>query len=101
MAGVSPITNHPSVQPAGIQSSKPQTTASVQEFRGMLKGLMDKVNGDQQVSVGAVKDLISGRSEDIVSVVSAMAKADMSFKLLMGVRNKVVDAYRQTMNMHL
>jgi flagellar hook-basal body complex protein FliE len=36
-----------------------------------------------------------------VPVVAAVAKADMSFKLLMGVRNKVIEAYRQTMNMQI
>jgi flagellar hook-basal body complex protein FliE len=44
---------------------------------------------------------LSGKNEDITSVVSAVAKADMSFKLLVGVRNKLIEAYKQTMNMPL
>jgi flagellar hook-basal body complex protein FliE len=30
-----------------------------------------------------------------------MSKADLSFKLLLGVRNKVIEAYKQTLNMPL
>ena len=55
----------------------------------------------QQASDMSIKDLLSGKNEDINSVVSAMAKADMSFKLLVGVRNKLIEAYKRTMNMPL
>ena len=55
----------------------------------------------QQSSDMSIKDLLSGKNQDIISVVSAAAKADMSFKLLVGVRNKLIEAYKQTMNMPL
>jgi flagellar hook-basal body complex protein FliE len=62
---------------------------------------ISKVDDLQQSSDMSIKDLLSGRNEDITSVVSAVAKADMSFKLLVGVRNKLIEAYKQTMNMQL
>ena len=62
---------------------------------------ISNVDDLQQSSDASIKDLLSGKSEDITSVVSAVAKADMSFKLLVGVRNKLIEAYKQTMNMPL
>jgi len=62
---------------------------------------VSKVDELQQSSDTSIKDLLSGKNEDITSVVSAVAKADMSFKLLVGVRNKLIEAYKQTMNMPL
>ncbi len=62
---------------------------------------ISKVDELQQSSDVSIKDLLSGKNEDIISVVSAAAKADMSFKLLVGVRNKLIEAYKQTMNMPL
>jgi flagellar hook-basal body complex protein FliE len=62
---------------------------------------ISKVDDLQQSSDMSIKDLLSGKSQDITAVVSAVAKADMSFKLLVGVRNKLIDAYKQTMNMPL
>lgn len=62
---------------------------------------ISSVDDLQQSSDASIKDLLSGKSEDITSVVSAVAKADMSFKLLVGVRNKLIEAYKQTMNMPL
>jgi flagellar hook-basal body complex protein FliE len=34
-------------------------------------------------------------------VVAAVAEADVSFKLLLGIRNKLIEAYKQTMNMSI
>jgi len=62
---------------------------------------ISRVDDLQQSSDMSIKDLLSGNNEDITSVVSAVAKADMSFKLLVGVRNKLIEAYKQTMNMPL
>ena len=62
---------------------------------------ISKVDDKQQSSDMSIQDLLSGKNEDIISVVSAAAKADMSFKLLVGVRNKLIEAYKQTMNMPL
>jgi len=74
------------------------------DFAGVVKGVgeyISKVDGLQQSSDTSIKDLLSGKNEDITSVVSAVAKADISFKLLVGVRNKLIEAYKQTMNMPL
>ncbi|HUT30688.1 MAG TPA: flagellar hook-basal body complex protein FliE [Sedimentisphaerales bacterium] len=74
------------------------------DFANAMKAVeksISAVDELQQSSDASIKDLLAGRSEDITSVVSAVAKADMSFKLLVGVRNKLIEAYKQTMNMPL
>ncbi len=60
---------------------------------------ISKVNSLQEQADVSMQDLLTGKSEDINSVVASVAKADMSFKLLVGVRNKLIEAYKQTMNM--
>jgi flagellar hook-basal body complex protein FliE len=74
------------------------------DFANTIKAVekyVSKVDDLQQSSDMSIKELLSGKSEDLTSVVSAVAKADMSFKLLVGVRNKLIEAYRETMNMPL
>ncbi|MHC4242788.1 MAG: flagellar hook-basal body complex protein FliE [Planctomycetota bacterium] len=71
------------------------------DFANAMKGYISNVDDLQQTSNMSIKDLLSGKNEDITSVVSQVAKADMSFKLLVGVRNKLIEAYKQTMNMPL
>jgi flagellar hook-basal body complex protein FliE len=74
------------------------------DFKKAVKAVgqfVSEVNDLQQSSDMSVKDLLAGKNNDITSVVSAFAKADISFKLLVGVRNKLIEAYKQTMNMQL
>ena len=62
---------------------------------------VSKVDDLQQASDASIQDLLTGKNNDITAVVSAVAKADVSFKVLIGVRNKLIEAYKQTMNMPL
>ena len=62
---------------------------------------VSKVNDLQQASDASIQDLLTGKNNDITAVVLAVAKADVSFKVLVGVRNKLIEAYKQTMNMPL
>ncbi len=74
------------------------------EFASTVKAVekyLSKVDELQSSSDASIKDLLAGKNEDITSVVAAVAKADISFKLLVGVRNQLIEAYKQTMNMQL
>jgi flagellar hook-basal body complex protein FliE len=62
---------------------------------------VSQVNDLQETSDASIQDLLTGKNNDITAVVSAVAKADVSFKVLVGVRNKLIEAYKQTMNMPL
>jgi flagellar hook-basal body complex protein FliE len=70
-------------------------------FGQLIRNCVNDVDKSQQASVLSIQDLLAGRSQDVLPVVAAVAKADMSFKLLIGVRNKVIEAYKQTMNMQI
>jgi flagellar hook-basal body complex protein FliE len=72
------------------------------DFSNTIKAVekyISNVDEQQHSSDMSIQELLSGKNEDITTVVSAVAKADMSFKLLVGVRNKLIEAYKQTMNM--
>jgi len=74
------------------------------DFANTVKSVgqyISKVDELQQSSNTSVVELLAGKNQDVTSVISAVAKADMSFKLLVGVRNKLIEAYKQTMNMPL
>ena len=82
-------------------AARQEAPAGKADFGKMLNDYLGDVNNKQQASYEAMKDLIAGKTQDILPVVNAVAQADMSFKLLMGVRNKVIEAYKQTMNMQV
>ena len=101
-ANVNPI--QPKINSLMPGRVRTKSTAPGSGFADTIKAAgkeLSKVNDLQDASDISVKDLLSGKNEDITSMVSAVAKADISFKLLVGVRNKLIEAYKQTMNMPL
>ena len=82
-------------QTQGTETQKSQFSDAVKSIEDLLSTADDL----QQSSDVSIKDLLTGKNSDITSVVSEVAKADVSFKLLVGVRNKLIEAYKQTMNM--
>ena len=101
-ANISSVLPKTNPDAAGITGAK--TTEPKSGFADTVRAIkkhISKVDELQQLSDISIKDLLSGKNEDITTVVSAVAKADMSFKLLVGVRDKLIEAYKQTMNMPL
>ena len=100
MSSINPVSGliPPLSPPVAASRSGGQTQAS---FGQTLHDCLQKVDAEQQSSATAIQDLLAGKTEDVLPVVSAVAKADLSFKLLIGVRNKVVEAYKQTLNMQV
>lgn len=100
ITSIQPTANHGF---AGINNPN-NTDAKKSDFAGTINAVekyLSKVDDTQQSSNALIKELLAGKNEDINSVVSTMAKADISFKLLVGVRNKLIEAYQQTMKMPL
>lgn len=105
MSGINPISGMVPPVRANPTTSAPASTRPAEgdkaSFSDMLSRCIDRVDADQTASADAVRQLLTGQSDDPLGVITAVAKADMSFKLLIGVRNKVIEAYKQTMNMQI
>ena len=103
MSGINPVSGlTPAKLSAGVSPSAGKAQAPEKtDFGQVLKGYIGRVDAEQQSSAAAIQQLLAGKSQDVLPVVAAVAKADLSFKLLMGIRNKVVEAYKQTMNMQV
>jgi flagellar hook-basal body complex protein FliE len=70
-------------------------------FKDMLKQHLDEVNDLQFEADKAVRDLVTGSTDNIHQVLSAITEADLSFRLMMQVRNKLVEAYKEIMRMQV
>ncbi len=70
-------------------------------FKDMLSDAIESVDEMQAVSQSGTEELLSGQTDDIAQVMVDMEKAELSLNLVVEVRNKVVDAYDQIMNMQV
>lgn len=72
-----------------------------ESFSDMLIKSVEKVNRLQKEADEAINDLVLGDNKDIVQTMIKMEKADISFKLMMQIRNKIVQAYEEIMRMQV
>jgi flagellar hook-basal body complex protein FliE len=64
-------------------------------FTDVLKSAVDSVNASNDSAAAQVKNVLEGGGGgDLNSVMIAVEKADVSFQLMMQVRNKIVSAYQ-------
>ena len=66
-----------------------------------MKDSVKKVNELQKQADAAIDDLIVGNSKDIAQTVIMMEKAEIAFRLMTQVRNKIVQAYEEIMRMQV
>ncbi len=79
----------------GIQGGSQQT-----DFADLLMNSVDKVNATQQQASGLATAFETGDTDASLSdVMISIQKANISFQAMVQVRNKLVDAYQDVMNM--
>ena len=85
----------------GVSASQNEENNAV-NFSEIMKGSIDGVN-DQQMKAGATAKAfeLNDPNVPLSSVMIEMQKARVSFEALKQVRNQLVDAYKQVMNMPL
>lgn len=73
---------------------------STSEFSNVFKSAIDQVNNLQQESGALSKAYIKGDGDvDITRVMVASQKSGLAFQSMVQVRNKLVEAYKEIMNM--
>ncbi len=80
-------------------AKKTEEAASGKTFQETLKESLEKVNELQKEADEAVKKLATGNGGNIHETMLAIEKADVSFRMMMQVRNKIVEAYQEIMRM--
>lgn len=70
-------------------------------FGSMLDRLVRETDEMQKSSDSAIRELGAGKTDDLHSVMLAMSKADLSFKLMLEVRNKLLEAYQEVMRLQV
>ena len=76
------------------QKSKVESTGG-EAFAEHLKSAMNEVNEIQKTSEQAVGDLATGQVKDLHQAAMAISKAETNMKLMLEIRNKALNAYKE------
>jgi len=85
-------------RPESLPGATDDNPDSFGEF--LLQGI-EHVNEMQQDADRAVESLFTGGEVDPAEVLTAVQKADMSFKMMMQVRNKMMQAYAEVKDIRI
>lgn len=92
--------NLKSLAPLSLQKKeKPEGAGN--SFKTMLQRSVADVNQLQAEADTSIDQLIVGKSRNLHETMIALEKADISFRLMMEVRNKIIDAYHEIMRMQV
>jgi flagellar hook-basal body complex protein FliE len=98
-----PINNIPTL-PLTLPGMGAGPTAAKESAAGFKDFLLDsirEVNTMQQDADRAVEKLVSGGDVNPAEVLTAVQKADIAFRLMLQVRNKMVQAYEEVKNIRV
>ena len=87
------------ILPAEFESGGSASSSQPSGFHDVLDsaiGDLQKLEGQAEAKVAGV---LSGNGTDVHSALIAVEKADLSFQLMMQVRNKIVSAYEEISRM--
>ncbi|MEW5723194.1 MAG: flagellar hook-basal body complex protein FliE [Thermodesulfobacteriota bacterium] len=83
-----------------LEPLKPQGHKEAQPgFKEALLDSINKVNELQLKAHTAMEELATGKSSNLHETMIAIQKAEVSFKMMMQVRNKIMNAYQEIMRM--
>jgi flagellar hook-basal body complex protein FliE len=71
------------------------------DFNNVLKSAMGEVGDLQEKANQSIQQMVGEGKGDLQETMIALEKADVSFKLMMQIRNKVLDAYQEIMRMQV
>ncbi|GIW90569.1 MAG: flagellar hook-basal body complex protein FliE [Pirellulaceae bacterium] len=86
------------VAPNLVHSQPGATPAGAAEgvsFRDLLLESLEHVNAMQKDAEQAIEQLASGQEVDVAQVITSIQKADLTFRLMLQIRNKLMQAYQE------
>lgn len=101
--GYQPTSAPTSVTPSNnsFQDVGKSSTSGEKNFATLLQAYTEQVNQDVKSAAKDAEGLVSGESHNTSETLLALQKADLSFQMMLSVRNKLVDAYREVIRMQV
>ena len=88
----------PAIAPISTPAQSPSSSGA---FQNAFSEAVAKVEAFQQNADATVNRFLSGEGEELHHVAITAQQAELSFQLFMQVRNKIVTAYQQMMQMQI
>lgn len=99
LSTIAPLPRLAPLNPTEVAASEDQSVAG--GFGAVFKHYMAESQQANAASVQAIEDLATGKSQDLHSVTLAVAQADVSFRMMLEIRNRLSDALQEITRMQV
>lgn len=96
-----PLRPESPLQNYGRQSVTTKETSGIEKFAELLTNQVQDVNSMQNDANSMVHSLLTGGDINEAEVLTAVQKADLAFRMLLQIRNKLIEAYREVQQIQI
>ncbi len=82
-----------------INNKNDQKESSSVNFADTIKDFLSAVNNSQKEAAEKVADIIQGKSENLAEAMTSLEKSQLSFQLMLEIRNKLLESYNEIKRM--
>lgn len=86
---------------AGLNKPDENKETGKVNFADTIKDFLDAVNTDQKEASQSVENFILGESETLADAMTKLEEANLSFQLMLEIKNKLVNAYNELNRMQV
>ena len=77
------------------------TAEKTKDFGETISDFLKAVNQNQKDSAQKVSDVIEGKSENLHEAMALLEESKLSFQLMLEIRNKLLDSYKEIERMQV
>ncbi len=70
-------------------------------FSELIRGFVNDTNQQQSAADDTVRQLVAGETDSLHDVVLTASRADLAFRLVMEIRNRLIASYQEIMRMQV
>jgi flagellar hook-basal body complex protein FliE len=85
----------------GAASSTQSASAGSAPFGNLVEKFLGNVNQNREQTANSVRDLAMGKTDNLHEIMLQAAQSDLSFRLVLEIRNRLTDAYQEIMKMQV
>lgn len=84
-----------------LNKSEEKSDSGKVNFADTIKDFLDAVNKDQKAASKSVEEFIMGESTTLADAMTKLEEANLSFQLMLEIKNKLVNAYSELNRMQV
>lgn len=87
--------------PMAAPSVAPNTSGAGLPFGQLVQALLQRAGVEYAQANQAVQNLALGRTENLHEVLLSVAQADLTFRMILEIRNRLTEAYQEILRMQV